>query len=256
MRKATHVAALFGLTLCILPPDKAAAQQFDASGIVYEAARNRIGLMRYCRNNTTLDTAIAEKAVKIIEADLRAFEPENELARALGDRAEEAGEDGFLDVVRRRDIASFAQLFRTTHASLCQEWAAETLRVGEAKTASYASIANTEPIRAGAIAPTSLNITYPTAIPRAAVLPPFPAKAPLRSTLQRTTAMTARLGNGPSSAPRTLPTAARLGNRVAEPSPRQRAAAIHAANRPGLLEKWPFKLFKKPYSLREKPWRN
>src|SRR5687767_11842111 len=100
MRKAPYVAALLGLTLCILPPDTAAAQQSDASGIVYESARNRIGLMRYCRNNTTLDTVIAEKAVKVIEADLRTLPRENALTRELGDRAEEAGEDGFLDVVR------------------------------------------------------------------------------------------------------------------------------------------------------------
>ena len=43
-----------------------------------------------------------------------------------------------MDVARRRDIASFAQLFRTTRASLCQEWAAETLRAREQEPTSYA----------------------------------------------------------------------------------------------------------------------
>jgi hypothetical protein len=257
MRKATHVAALLGLTLCILPPDKAAAQQFDASGIVYEAARNKIGLMRYCRNHTTLDTAIAERAVKIIEADLRAYPLESDFATELGDLAEEAGEDGFLDAGRGRDIASFAKLFRSTPASLCQEWAAETLRVREPSTSSYVSIATGEPTRAaGTIAPPSLNVAHSIAIPRAAVLPPMPAKkAALRPIPLRTTATAARFGNGPSSAPQTVPTVARLGNKAAEPTP-QRRTAVFRADRPGLLEKWPFTLFKKPYNLREKPWRN
>jgi hypothetical protein len=262
MCKAPYVAALLGLTLSILASDKTAAQQFDASGIVYEAARNKIGLMRHCRNNTTLDTAIAEKAVKVIEAELRAFPLENDFAQELGDLAEEAGEDGFLDTARGRDITSFAQLFRTTRASLCQEWAAETLRTRGPSTSSYVSIATGEPTRAaGTIAPPSLNVAHTIAIPRAAVLPPFPAKAPLRPTRQRAAAMAARLGNGRSFAPQTLPTAARLGGRAAEPLPRQRAAAPIKTNRwasqsDTMLEKWPFNLFKKPYSLREKPWRN
>jgi hypothetical protein len=221
MRKASYIAALLGLTLCSLPPEKAAAQQFDAGGIVYEAARNRIGLMRYCRNYTSLDTAVAEKAVRIIEADLRAFTPENELARELGDRAEEAGEDGFLDVVRRRDIASFAKLFRSTPAGLCQEWAAETLRVQEPGSRGYnnISIATIEPIRAGrTIAPPSPDITQAIAIPQAAVLPPpVPAKPPFRlvdaqpvSQQQQTVTMAARVGNSPFS-PQIQPVATPLG---------------------------------------------
>jgi hypothetical protein len=246
MRKASYIAAGLGLTLCILASDKAAAQQFDASGIVYEAARNRIGLMRYCRNNTTLDTATAEKAVKVIEADLRAFTPESELAIELGDRAEEAGEDGFLDVVRRRDIASFAQLFRTTPAGLCQEWAAETLRIQQPGSRGYdnISIAIREPLRAGrTIAPPPVNITPAIAIPQAADLPPFPAKPPFRLaeaepvSQQRTVTMAAQLdnspyspqrpvaaaplGNSPLSSPRLTPTAAQFCHRDEELFPQR-----------------------------------
>ena len=254
MRKAPYVPALLGLTLCLLSPDTAAAQQFDPSGIVYEAARNKIGLMRYCRNNTTLDTAIAEKAVNVIEEDLRAFPLENDFAKELGDLAEDAGEDGFLDTGRGRDITRFAELFRTTRAGLCQEWAAETLRMREPGTSSYVSIATGEPTRAAGTIALPLKVTRPIAL-RRAVLPPFPAKAPVRPTRHRAAVVAARLGNGPSSAPRTLPTAARLGGRVAEPLPQQRAATVQAGQ-PGLLEKWPFKLFQKPYSLRERPWRN
>ena len=218
MRKASYVAALLGLTLCILPPDTAAAQQSDPSGIVYESARNRIGLMRYCRNNTTLDTAIAEKAVKLIEADLRTLPRENELTRELGDRAEEAGEDGFLDVVRRRDIASFARLFRTTPAGLCQEWAAETLRVQEPGSRAY-NIATIEPIRAGrTIAP---DVTHAIAIPPSAVLPPLPAKAPLPvaeaqpASQQQTLTMAAQVGNPPFS--QQIPPLARSGYPASSP---------------------------------------
>lgn len=235
MREAPYLAALLGLTLGVFPPHTAAAQQFDANGVIYEAARNRIGLMRYCRNNNALDKATAEKAVKAIEAGLLTLPPENELMRELGDRAEEAGEEGFLDVVRRRDIAGFAQGFRTTRTGLCQEWAEETLRALEPRRPGRrVSIATAEPTRA--------NRT---------IVPPVPAKAPFRlaeakGAFPQTTTTAARLGHNPSS-PHIVHTAAPLSNKTAErPLPvRGTAACLSSADHRCTLL----------YSLGEK-WRN
>ena len=60
MVQVPSLAALLGLTLCILPLHNTMAQQFGESDVVYEAARNKIGLIRYCRNIGLLDPAIAE----------------------------------------------------------------------------------------------------------------------------------------------------------------------------------------------------
>lgn len=237
MCKVLYIAALLGSTLCILSPDKAAAQQSDANDIVYEAARNKIGLMRYCRNNTPLDAAIAEKAVAVIEADLRAYPPADYFATEQGVRAEEAGEDGFLDAGRRRSIISFAQLFRTTRGVLCQEWAEEALRVREPGPRSYpistAAVGSTRP--GGASAPPYVNLAQPIAIPRVAPPPPLPAKAPARVTQvdasPQAVNTAAQLGPDRSAAPQILPTAAPLGRNAATPLPRSRPPAATFCNR-------------------------
>jgi hypothetical protein len=182
--KVRCIAALLGLTLCTLPLDKTTAQQSEVNVVIYESARNKIGLMRYCRNNSELDPAVADKAVKALETDVRTFPLENKLAREQGDRAEKAGEDGFLEAGRRRDIASFAQLFRTTRADLCKQWAEETLRVQVTRTAAPPTAAPpvsiaAEPERASPkIARPPLKPERPDAAPRAAGLPPLPTKAP------------------------------------------------------------------------------
>jgi hypothetical protein len=118
---------LLGLTLCILPSLNARAQSSE-NGVVYEAARNKIGLIRYCRGNALLDPVIAGQAITAVETVLRELPPSESLPAEQGDRAQQAGEDGFWDVGRRRDIASVAKLFHTTPTDLCQEWADETLR--------------------------------------------------------------------------------------------------------------------------------
>jgi hypothetical protein len=128
MFQVLSLVVLLGLMLCILPSHKTMAQQFSASGMVYEAARNKIGLIRYCRNNGLLDPAIADQAVAAVETGLSELPPGDASAREQGDRAQRAGEDGFWEAGRRRDIASVAKLFRTTPADLCREWGNETLR--------------------------------------------------------------------------------------------------------------------------------
>ena len=128
MFQVPSFVVLLGLTLCILPSHKTMAQQSNESDVVYEAARNKIGLIRYCRNVGLLDPAIADQAVTAVEAGLRELASSETFASEQGDRAQQAGEDGFWEAGRRRDIAGIATLFRTTPADLCQEWAGETVR--------------------------------------------------------------------------------------------------------------------------------
>lgn len=238
MYKVRCVAALLSLTLCILPLNRTAAQQLDVSIVVYEAGRNKIGLLRYCRNNTSLDAAIAEKAAEVIETNLRTFPLENGHVRELGDRAEEAGEDGFLDAVRGRDIDSFAQRFRTTRAGLCQEWAEATLRAGESPPSSYFVFpATVQPTGAHrTIASPAFHTVQSSAIRQAAALPPVPTKAPFRLTKaksvspQLTLAVAVRPGNTSPSSPNVVPKAAPLSTEgVKRPPPVREAAACRTA---------------------------
>ena len=128
MLQVQSLVVLLGLTLCVLPSHETMAQEFSESGVVYEATRNKIGLIRYCRDNQLLAPAIADQTVAAMGAGLSKLPPGETFDRERGDRAQQAGEDGFWDVGRRRYIASIANLFRTTPGELCQEWADETLR--------------------------------------------------------------------------------------------------------------------------------
>ena len=213
MYRVPCIAALLGLTLCTLPLNKTTAQQSEVNVVIYESARNKIGLMRYCRNNSELGPAVADKAVKALETDVRTFPLENRLAREQGDRAEKAGEDGFLEAGRRRDIASFAQLFRTTPSDLCKQWAEETLRVQVTRTAAPPTAAPpvsiaAEPQRVRPkVARPPLNAAPPDAAPRVAGLPPLPTKAPVKpaepelTLLQRMIASGGSPGGNPPSPP-------------------------------------------------------
>jgi hypothetical protein len=126
MFRVQSLAVLLGLLLCMLPSRPTIAQQFG--DVVYEAARNKIGLIRYCRKNGLLDPAVADEVVATVETGLQKLLPVGAFGGEQGDRAQQAGEDGFWEAGRRRDIDSVAKLFRTTPAALCQEWADETLR--------------------------------------------------------------------------------------------------------------------------------
>jgi hypothetical protein len=182
MFQVPSLVVLLGLTLCILASRQAMAQQFSESDVVYEAARNKIGLIRYCRNNGLLDPAIATQAVAAVETGLRKLPPGNALSREQGDRAQRAGEAGFWEAGRRRDIGSVAKLFRTTPADLCQEWADETLRAQAPRRRGKVTttIAVIAPIQQVDRRPARAN-----AVARAAPsdpLPPLPERAPFLRT--------------------------------------------------------------------------
>jgi hypothetical protein len=189
MFQVQSLVALLGLTLCVLPSHKTMAQEFSESGVVYEAARNKIGLIRYCRDNQFLAPAIADQTVAAMGARLSKLPPGETFDRQRGDRAQQAGEDGFWDVGRRRYIANIAHSFRTTPAELCQEWADETLRGQAPRYLEVKTITVPPPIQplpqAKPIAAEPIQADRPPA-PAPAVVkaahsaapPPLPEKAP------------------------------------------------------------------------------
>ena len=278
MFQVPSVVALLGLALCVLPSHKAIAQQFSVSDVVYEAARNKIGLMRYCRNNELLSPAIADQTVSTVEIGLRKLPSSDIFAREQGDRAEQAGEEGYWEAGRRRDIVSISQLFSTTPADLCKEWADETLRTQGprrrrvvrriAVTASTLPLPQTELTPVEPIQPNE-RPAREAAVVRAASStppPPLPEKAPLlpadgdTASLQRTSPTAgnvASAGVTPDAKPKASGQAAPAPVRVATDAEGTRArapafatASAVAAPRPGLpaslLEKWPFNKLGRP----------
>jgi len=280
MFQVQSLVALLGLTLCVLPSHKTMAQEFSESGVVYEAARNKIGLIRYCRDNQFLAPAIADQTVAAMGARLSKLPPGETFDRQRGDRAQQAGEDGFWEAGRRRYIASVANLFRTTPAELCQEWADETLRAqvqtrrSEATTIAVAApiqpvqpLPQAEPIQADR---PPARATAAVRAARSAPPPPMPEKAPFLpikaefASLQRTlpagsqpastgmavsghksgtTAMTP--GAMPQSPGQTVPLSVGSAADAVGPLPREQTVTAAAPSR-RLWEKWPFNRLGKP----------
>jgi hypothetical protein len=128
MLRCVAFAGVFGLSLYGSLITPARPEQNKGRDIVYESARNRIGLLRFCRSTALLDRSTADVAIKVSERGLNALPtPETRAARA-GDDAQAQGEAGVLGPDGKRDIADFAVHFKTTPGALCKEWAAESLR--------------------------------------------------------------------------------------------------------------------------------
>lgn len=190
MFKVLSFVVPVGLALCIFHSHETMAQQSGESGVVYEAARNKIGLIRYCRKAGLLDQSAADQAVTTVEAGLSGLPSDDTLTREQGDRAQQAGEDGFWEAGRRRDVASIANLFHTTPAELCQEWAGETVRAQAMKPYREVKTITIEPPRFAPSFPQSAfepdqSTQVDTAKIAAAAgshsasLPPLPERAPL-----------------------------------------------------------------------------
>jgi hypothetical protein len=247
MFQVPSLVVLLGLALCLCASHETVAQQFSESGVVYEAARNKIGMIRYCRNNKLLDPAVAEQAVTAVETGLRKHPPSDPSVKERGDRAQRAGEDGFWEAGRRRDIASVAKLFRTTPADLCQEWADETLRAKVPRRrreiptiAVVAPLRTIQPLRQAEPAPKesaqvdrrSVRETAAVRATRSDPPPPLPEKAPLLpikaepGSWQRALKTDTYPGSTGRAVPRrtSTPSAVPPSSRQAEPPSAQRAA--------------------------------
>jgi hypothetical protein len=126
--RACFAAFLLGL-VAFAPRVASAQQSHPGRDIVYESARNKIGLIRYCRGQGLIDQRSADVALRVAEDGLASYTAAGAPAvRRAGDKAEQDGETGILGPGGKRDIASFAVLFKTTPASLCKEWVADSLR--------------------------------------------------------------------------------------------------------------------------------
>jgi hypothetical protein len=127
MLRRPYLAAMLGVSLCCGIAASASAQQSDRPQISYEYARNKIGLLRYCRDQAFLGQVTADKAVEAIEIGLRRFAISDGLVKERGDRAEKAGQAGIWeDASGKRNLASVADLISTSLAGLCRELAGQT----------------------------------------------------------------------------------------------------------------------------------
>jgi len=118
MSFVSRVAAIAGLGLCIAWSSAAPAQQ-QGGDLRYETIRNKVGLLRYCRDKGLLDAATTDKAIRQAQGELKPLPAPADKGR--GDAAERAGQAGLFGVTRR-DVATFATLMGTTPAELCQGW--------------------------------------------------------------------------------------------------------------------------------------
>lgn len=136
--------------------EQAAAQQNNGRDVVYEAARNRVGILKYCWENGLIDPSNGFSAIQLSAKELAPLTAKaSAAARQFGDEAEKDGIAGILGPNSRRSIDSFARSFRTTPAALCKEWVTEQLRGDPAKR-SYAATPAPETIK-----PVSADIYVP-----------------------------------------------------------------------------------------------
>lgn len=260
---------VLGVALCLLTSRDAMAQQFEETGVVYEAGRNKIGLILYCRSKDLLDPAVADKAVMVLASGLMQLRVTDPVTREQGDRAQQAGTEGFWEAGRRRDIATVAKQFNTTPADLCGEWADETLRVQAPKSrgevAAIAVVKPPEPAAKAKPAPSEPPEAERRTAPMAAVvsalrfpppppppveekaryLPPETERPVQRSAPKAATPSAPRTASAPAAVaavktPATVPQPSRRGTpplarpagEPASPPARKQAVAAEAPPRP------------------------
>ena len=127
MLRRSYLAATLGLSVCCCCTVSASAQQSDRPEIFYEYARNKVGLLRYCRDRALLGQVTADRAIEAIELGLRRLAVSDGRIKERGDRAEKTGEAGFWEEANgRQDLASVARVFGTSPAGLCKELGGQT----------------------------------------------------------------------------------------------------------------------------------
>jgi hypothetical protein len=121
MSSVSIVAMIFGLSLCVGSTSAAVAQQPGGEGD-YETLRNRLGLLRYCRDKGLINGATSDRAITKVQSELRLTRAPTDKGR--GDAAEKAGHSGLFGSTRR-DVVTFATAMGTTPAELCKGWSEE-----------------------------------------------------------------------------------------------------------------------------------
>ena len=109
----------FGATL-------AGAQQDPARDLTYEMARNKVGLLRYCKQQSLLEAKIADEAIEGAQGGVgvvTAFR-ETAVSKRDGDLAEKNGQAGLWGVLRS-PMEQMAESLIMTPTGLCKQWAEE-----------------------------------------------------------------------------------------------------------------------------------
>jgi hypothetical protein len=182
MLRRSCLAAMLGVSLYGSYIDSAGAQQNDRRDVRYAAARNKIGLLHYCRDKGLLGAITAENAAEAIENGLQGLDSIEDRDREQGARAEKAGEAGFWEAGGKRDVATVATIFSTTPEGLCKGWAEDALRspnVAQAPKQTTTPIPPTTPTVA-TLSPGAGAQPPVIADSEAANIPPLPMKAPNR----------------------------------------------------------------------------
>lgn len=112
----------------------AAAQDSAERNPLYETARNKIGLLRYCRDKGLIDRATADDALLVDQHSLGTITPAGvPYNKAAGDEAEKRGEAGIYGVYVQYPIADAARLiYETTPEGACKGWVESSMIVLEA----------------------------------------------------------------------------------------------------------------------------
>ncbi len=100
------------------------AQQNPDRDLTYEMARNKVGLLRYCKQQGLLDAKLADEAIEGAQGGVSvvtAFR-DTPVSQQDGDRAEKNGEAGLWGA-SRRPMEKMAESFVKTPAALCKDWA-------------------------------------------------------------------------------------------------------------------------------------
>jgi hypothetical protein len=102
------------------------AQQDPERDLTYELARNKVGLLRYCKQRGFLDAKVADEAIEGAQGGVTvvtAFR-ETAVSQRDGDLAEKNGEAGLWGA-GRSPMEQMAESFVLTPRELCRQWAEE-----------------------------------------------------------------------------------------------------------------------------------
>lgn len=99
----------------------------DAQGVLtYEMARNKVGLLRYCKQQGMLDAKVADDAIEGAQGGVSTASSfqQAHVSKPEGDLAEKNGEAGLWGP-RHSQMEKMARSQVLTPTELCQKWADE-----------------------------------------------------------------------------------------------------------------------------------
>jgi hypothetical protein len=123
-RRLSMVLGLaFGTTFAVAQQ----ARQDPDRDVVYEMARNKVGLLRYCKQQGFLDAGFADEAIEGAQGGVSAVTAfrETPVSERDGERAEKNGEAGLWGA-SRSPMEQMAHAFVKSPAALCKDWADES----------------------------------------------------------------------------------------------------------------------------------